>query len=162
MVSNIQFKDQLWLMDEALYEAERAYGIDEVPIGAVVVSADGAIISRAHNIKEKTFNPCGHAEILALTEAAKNMGNWRLVNCSIFVTLEPCPMCLSAMIQARISTLYFGAYDPKGGSLSLNYNFYKDQKLNHTFDVIGGIRHFECSRILSRFFKEKRSGHNKF
>ena len=160
-MSNPIFQDQLWLMDEALIEAEKAYRLDEVPIGAVVVDSTGVILSRAHNRKEKNHNPCGHAEILAITEAAKKINNWRLINCSIYVTLEPCPMCLSAMIQARIGTLLFGAYDPKGGSLSLNYNFYKDQKLNHAFPVIGGLRHFECSKLLSTFFREKRTSYNK-
>lgn len=154
--------DQLWLMDEALKEAEKAYREDEVPIGAVVVDDKGNILARAHNEKEKVFNPCGHAEIIAITEACKKIGNWRLSNCAVYVTLEPCPMCLSAMIQARIGKLFFGAYDPKGGALSLNYNFYKDQKLNHSFPVLGGLRHFECSRLLSTFFKEKRTNYNKF
>jgi tRNA(adenine34) deaminase len=153
--------DHLWLMDEALIEAEKAYREDEVPIGAVIVDSSGTIISRTHNLKEKVFNPCGHAEILAITEAAKRKSNWRLTDCSIYVTLEPCPMCLSALVQARISYLYFGAYDAKGGALSLNYNFYKDQKLNHSFPVLGGLRHYECSRLLSTFFKEKRTNYNK-
>ncbi len=159
--SNINFQDQLWLMDEALIEAEKAYRIDEVPIGAVIVDSNGAILSRSHNLKEKVFNPCGHAEILAIVEAAKKIKNWRLKECSIYVTLEPCPMCLNAMVQARIEKLYFGAYDSKGGSLSLNYNFYKDQKLNHSFSVVGGVRHFECSKLLSQFFREKRVNYNK-
>ncbi len=154
--------DQLWLMDEALKEAQKAYREDEVPIGAVVVDEKGNILARAHNEKEKVFNPCGHAEIIAITEACKKIGNWRLSNCAVYVTLEPCPMCLSAMIQARIGKLFFGAYDPKGGALSLNYNFYKDQKLNHSFPVLGGLRHFECSKLLSTFFKEKRSNYSKF
>lgn len=161
MSNQSNLNDQLWLMDEALIEAEQAYRMDEVPIGAVVVDPNGIILSRAHNLKEKNYNPCGHAEILALIEAAKRIGNWRLLECSLYVTLEPCPMCLNAMTQARISTLYFGAYDPKGGSLSLNYNFYKDQKLNHNFSVVGGLRHFECSRLLSTFFREKRINYNK-
>ena len=154
--------DHLWLMDEALKEAEKAYREDEVPIGAVIVDSSGSILSRTHNIKEKVHNPCGHAEILAITEACKKISNWRLVDCSIYVTLEPCPMCLSALVQTRIGHLYFGAYDAKGGALSLNYNFYKDEKLNHSFSVTGGLRHFECSKLLSTFFKEKRAGHIKF
>lgn len=160
-MSNTNFQDQLWLMDGALIEAEKAYRLGEVPVGAVVVDSSGMILSQSHNIKEKNFNPCGHAEILALTEAAKKLKNWRLIDCSLYVTLEPCPMCLSAMIQARIGTLYFGAYDSKGGSLSLNYNFYKDQKLNHSFSVVGGLRHYECSKLLSTFFREKRGNYNK-
>ena len=161
MYNKNNFQDSLWIMDEALIEAEKAYRDDEVPIGAVIVDHDRVILARAHNIKEKNHNPCGHAEILAITEAAKKIGNWRLLNCSLYVTLEPCPMCLSAMIQARFGPLYFGAYDPKGGSLSLNYNFYKDQKLNHSFPVIGGLRHFECSKLLSDFFREKRGTYKK-
>lgn len=160
-MSNILIQDQLWLMDEALIEARKAYWQDEVPIGAIVVDSVGVILARTHNIKEKNYNPCGHAEILAITEAAKKINNWRLLNCSIYVTLEPCPMCLSAMIQSRIGTLFFGAYDLKGGALSLDYNFYKDQKLNHSFPVVGGLRHFECSKLLSSFFREKRASYNK-
>lgn len=150
------------MMDEALIEAFKAYREDEVPIGAVVVGPERTILSRAHNQKEKANNPCGHAEILAITEAAKKINNWRLVDCSIYVTLEPCPMCLSALVQSRIGNLFFGAYDAKGGALSLNYNFYKDRKLNHPFPVLGGLRHFECSKILSTFFREKRQSYNKF
>lgn len=156
-----KFQDHLWLMNEALVEADRAYREDEVPIGAVVVDAQGVILSRAHNIKEKNYNPCGHAEILAITEAAKKISNWRLLGCRIYVTLEPCPMCLSAMVQARIGGLCFGAYDPKGGALSLNYNFYDDKKLNHSFSVVGGLMHFECSQMLSNFFREKRGHYSK-
>lgn len=161
MDKKFSFQEQLWMMDEALYEADKAYTQNEVPIGAVVVDPGGGIIARAHNVKEKNYNPCGHAEIIAISEAGKKIGNWRLLKCSVFVTLEPCPMCLSAMIQARIGTLYFGAYDAKGGSLSLNYNFYKDQKLNHAFSVVGGLRHYECSKMLSQFFREKRGNYNK-
>jgi tRNA(adenine34) deaminase len=155
-----KFEDQLWIMDEALIEADKAYREDEVPIGAVIVDAKGSILARTHNKKEKSFNPCGHAEILAIVEAAKKINNWRLIDCSIFVTLEPCPMCMGAIVQARISNLYFGAYDPKGGALSLNYNLHKDKRLNHSFNVVGGIKHFECSKILSNFFREKRAGYN--
>lgn len=157
-----KINDHLWLMDEALKEADKAYREDEVPIGAVIVDAGGAILSRTHNHKEKAHNPCGHAEILAITEACKKINNWRLIDCSIYVTLEPCPMCLSALVQTRIGHLYFGAYDAKGGALSLNYNFYKDEKLNHSFPVMGGLRHFECSKLLSTFFKQKRASYSKF
>jgi tRNA(adenine34) deaminase len=155
----MKFEDKLWLMDEALIEAEKAYREDEVPIGAVIIDSNGTVLSRTHNKKEKVFNPCGHAEILAITEAAKKISNWRLVNCSLFVTLEPCPMCMAALVQSRISNLYFGAYDPKGGALSLNYNFHNDKRLNHNFNVCGGLKHYECSKILSTFFREKRSNY---
>ena len=159
MFKNIN--DHLWLMDVAISEAHKAYRENEVPIGAVIVGPDKSIISRAHNLKEKNQNPCGHAEILAIIEAAKKISNWRLIDCTIYVTLEPCPMCLSALVQARIGSLVFGAYDLKGGAISLNYNMYKDEKLNHRFPVLGGLRHFECSKILSTFFKEKRKSYPK-
>lgn len=155
-----KFEDHLWIMDEALIEADKAYREDEVPIGAVIVDANGSILARAHNKKEKSFNPCGHAELLAIMEAAKKINNWRLVDCSLYVTLEPCPMCMGAIVQSRISNLYFGAYDPKGGAISLNYSMHIDKRLNHNFKVVGGIKHFECSKILSNFFREKRSGYN--
>jgi tRNA(adenine34) deaminase len=157
-----QIQDILWMMDEALLEAEKAYWEDEVPIGAIITNADGVIIARTHNKKEKVNNPCGHAEILSIIEAAKKIENWRLVDCSLFVTLEPCPMCMGAIVQARIKNLYFGAYDGKGGAISLNFNLHNNNKLNHKFNVFGGLKHFECSKILSKFFREKRSGYNNY
>lgn len=153
------FKDYDWLMNVALDEAYKAYGIDEVPIGAVVVDSSGNILSQSHNLKESVNDPCGHAEILAIKEACEKKGDWRLNDCTIFVTLEPCPMCLSSLVQARIKRLVFGAYDPKGGALSLNYNLYKDKRLNHNFEVVGGVKHFDSSQILSKFFREKRKAH---
>lgn len=157
---SLKYEDQIWLMDEALIEAEKAYRLDEVPIGAVIVDAKGTIISRAHNVKEKNHNPCGHAEVLAIIEASSKLNNWRLLDCSLFVTLEPCPMCLAAMVQARIENLFFGAYDSKGGAISLNYNLHQDKRLNHRFNVVGGLSHYECSKKLSNFFREKRSSYN--
>lgn len=144
-------------MQGALEEAYKASKIDEVPVGAIVVDGDGRIISLGHNEKEKNKDASAHAEIIALKKAAENKGDWRLENCTLFVTLEPCPMCMSAISQFRIKTLVFGAYDKKGGALSLGYNFHNDERLNHKFNVIGGIHHYPCSNILSKFFKEKRS-----
>ena len=152
----IDIKDAQYLMGLALEEAEKAYRSDEVPVGAIVTDKSGKILSVSHNNRENSGNPCGHAEILAIMEAARSRPNWRLEGCRLFVTLEPCLMCLGAAIQSRLDIIGFGAYDPKGGALSLNYNFYKDQRLNHSVAVIGGIRHYECAGILSRFFKEKR------
>ena len=146
-------------MSLALDEAQKAKSKGEVPVGCVVVSQDHKILAKSHNIKEVNFNPCGHAEILSLIEAGQKIKNWRLLNCSLFVTLEPCPMCLSAMVNARIKHLYFGAYDPKGGSISLNYPFYKDSRLNHNFKVTGGLHHFECSKLISDFFRARRKVH---
>lgn len=144
----------------ALEEADRAYKMDEVPIGALVVGAQGEVLAKECNFKEQNNDPCGHAEILAIKAASKKLGDWRLLDCTLYVTLEPCPMCLAAMVQARISRLVFAAYDAKGGALSLNYNLHNDQRLNHKFKVTGGIKHFECSSMISNFFKEKRSKYN--
>lgn len=151
--------DAEWNMTLALEEAETAFRADEVPVGAVIVAADGQILARAHNMKEHTNDPCDHAEISAIRKATAELGSWRLAGATLVVTLEPCPMCLAAMVQARISCLVFGAYDPKGGSLSLGYNMYKDERLNHRFSVMGGVRHYESGRLLSQFFREKRKAY---
>lgn len=150
-------QDHLWFMNIALEEAELAYKANEVPVGAVLVSPTGVVISKQYNLKESHFNPTGHAEILCMIEGAKKIQNWRLSDCTLYVTLEPCPMCLSAMVQSRLRQCVFGAYDSKGGALSLGYHLHQDKRLNHQFSVIGGVKHFECSRVLSQFFKERRS-----
>jgi tRNA(adenine34) deaminase len=148
--------DYEWLMNVALEEADKAFKLGEVPVGAVIIDKDRKILSRAHNLKEAMNDPAGHAEIIALRSAAQEIGNWRLSNCTMFVTLEPCPMCLSALIQARIGRVVFGAYDTKGGAMSLGYNFYNDKRLNHNFSVFGGLNHYKCSSMLSNFFKLRR------
>jgi len=153
----LDFKDYFWNMQIALEEGINAYYNDEVPIGACIISNDGRLLSRAKNNKEKMNDPCGHAEILAIRDACQKNNNWRLNGAIIFVTLEPCPMCLSAILQTRIEKLIFGAYDLKGGAISLGYHFHKDKRLNHSFKIIGGMMHYECSKILSQFFREKRS-----
>lgn len=151
--------DYSWYMNLAYEQAEKAYRVDEVPIGAIIVTKDGEVLSAAHNLKEKTYNPCGHAEILAITKASERIKNWRLEDCTLFVTLEPCTMCLAAMVQARIAKVVFGAYDLKGGALSLNYQLNNDKRLNHRFSVLGGVEHYKCSSILSTFFREKRKSY---
>lgn len=133
---------------------------DEVPVGALIVSPFGEILSMTHNLKETDFDPTSHAEILAIQQASKELKNWRLIDCSMFVTLEPCPMCLSAIVQSRVKNLYFGAYDKKGGAISLGYNFHNDSRLNHKLSVFGGFNHFESSQLLSNFFRMKRNQHN--
>ena len=140
---------------------EKAFREDEVPIGAIITNEDNKIIAKAYNQKEGPNNPLGHAELLAIKKASDYQENWRLTNCTLYVTIEPCPMCLSAMVQARISKLVFGAYDLKGGALSLNYNLYKDQRLNHNFSIIGGVKHYESSSLMSFFFQEKRKDYNR-
>jgi tRNA(adenine34) deaminase len=151
--------DHFWFMGIALEEAEKAYRSQEVPVGAILVSPTGDILSKQFNLKEINYNPAAHAEILCISEAAKKIQNWRLSDCTLYVTLEPCPMCLSAMGQARIRQCVFGAYDSKGGAISLGYEVHKDKRLNHQFSVLGGIRHYECSRLLSQFFRERRTSY---
>lgn len=141
-------------MKAALNEAKKAYLIGEVPVGAVIVH-DGKIIARGHNTREAKQSVLGHAEINAINKASKKIGSWRLEECDLYVTLEPCPMCSGAIIQSRIKNLYFGAYDLKSGAcgsvLDLHsYNF------NHKVRVVGGIMEEECSRIIKDFFKELR------
>ena len=157
----MNFKDIKWFMSLALSEAEKAEKAGEVPVGAVIVSPEGEVIAKASNLKEQTHNPIGHAEIIAITQACSKLGSWRLVDCTLYVTLEPCPMCLSAIAQARIKNLYFGAYDKKGGAISLGYNMAQDSKLNHFVNIFGGMQHFECSKILSEFFKRRRLAYRK-
>jgi len=148
-----------YYFDIALRLAKDAAFKDEVPVGAIVVSPSGEILSEAFNLKENTNDATAHAEILAIQKAAKNLGSWRLIDCSLVVTLEPCPMCLSAIAQSRIKSLYFGAYDKKGGALSLGYNFATDTRLNHEFNIYGGYKHVECGSILSNFFRAKRKNY---
>lgn len=159
-MSKLNFQNFDWNMETALLQAEAAFKKDEVPIGAVITDRSGAILASAHNIKEANHDPCGHAEILAIREACKKIKNWRLSGVTLFVTLEPCPMCLSAAIQARVERIVFGAYDPKGGSLSLGYTLFKDKRLNHNCEIVGGVQHYKCSRILSSFFRKKRKYHS--
>jgi tRNA(adenine34) deaminase len=155
----LTLQDHLWFMGLALEQAELAYRLGEVPVGCVLVSPTGEVLSRQHNLKETNFNPTGHAELLTLVEAAKKLQNWRLSDCTLYVTLEPCPMCLTALVQSRIKQCIFGAYDAKGGALSLGYHLHQDKRLNHQFSVIGGVKHFECSKLLSQFFKERRNSY---
>jgi tRNA(adenine34) deaminase len=148
-----------WAMIQAIKEAENASYKGEVPVGAVILSPDGKIIASSHNTKESSHNPCGHAEINVLIEASIIQKNWRLTDHSLVVTLEPCLMCLGAMVHSRIKNLIFGAYDPKGGGLSLGYHLQHDHRLNHHFSIVGGWRHYETGRMLSQFFKERREGY---
>jgi tRNA(adenine34) deaminase len=144
---------QQWLA-EALKLAQIAATEDEVPVGAVVVQ-EGKIIGRGYNLRETRQDPLAHAEILAIQDAAKNLRSWRLVDCTLVVTLEPCPMCLAACQQARIGQVFFGAKDPKGGALSLGYPLHEDPKTHHRFKV-----QFEedsaCGAVLTEFFAKKR------
>lgn len=143
-------------MRTALDLAHKAYSQGEVPVGCVVVDNSGKVIGKGQNLKEKHNDASLHGEIVTLRVAAQSLKSWRLNGCSLYVTLEPCPMCLAAMVQFRIGKLFFGAYDPKGGAISLGLPFYKNHKFNHNFPVCGGLLHYECSKILSDFFRQRR------
>lgn len=142
-------------MIEALKEAQIAYDCGEVPIGAVV-EKDGVIIGRGHNLTETLKDPTAHAEMLALREAASNLGGWRLLGCSLYVTAEPCAMCAGAIVWARIEKLCIGTMDPKGGACGSVFNIPQEPRLNHYVEIETGIMRQECQDILKRFFQELR------
>ena len=142
-------------MKEAIKQAKKAALKDEVPIGCVIVK-DDQIIARAYNKREMKQCSTAHAEILAIEKACKKLGSWRLEDCDLYVTLEPCPMCSGAIIQSRIRNVIFGAYDPKGGCMGSNMNINDVRGFNHYPDIEGGILQNECSRLLKEFFKAKR------
>ena len=142
-------------MEEALKEAQAAYAADEVPIGAVIVRGD-TIIGRGHNRREADQDPTLHAEIIAIRQAASFINHWRLTDCTLYVTIEPCPMCAGAILQARIPVIVYGARDPKAGCVHSLYQLLQDTRFNHTAQGIEGILETQCADIMKRFFKEKR------
>lgn len=143
-------KNEQW-MQLALREAKKAFDEDEVPIGAVVV-CDNKIIGRGYNQIERLQDPTAHAEMIAITAAANHLESRRLAECTLYVTLEPCPMCAGAIVQARIPTLVFGAYDPKAGACGTLYNIVQDNRLNHQPHVISGVCDRESEELLKGFF----------
>ena len=143
-------------MNAALEEAQKAYDKGEVPVGAVIVLQD-KIIARAHNLKTSAKQATHHAEILAIQKASKKIGDWRLDECEMYVTLEPCPMCAGALIQSRIKRLIFGALDPKGGSVVSCQKMFEIEGYNHYPEVTMQVVEAECSMILSDFFKKMRN-----
>lgn len=153
----MEFDQINYMMSLALDEAHEAYKQNEVPVGCVITNKHGDVLAKTYNTKETLQNPTHHAEILAIQKAAERLGSWRLIDCNLYVTLEPCPMCMSAIIQARLNSVYFGAYDPKGGAVSLGFNIHNNEKLNHKVHLSGGFKHRECSQLISNFFKSKRS-----
>ncbi len=142
-------------MEEALILAKMAFSKDEVPVGCVIV-LDGKIIGQGYNSKEETQNPLHHAELIAIEQASKNLGSWRLDRCELYVTLEPCPMCAGAIIQSRIQTVIFGAYDEKGGSFGTLFNLNDIKGFNHYPKIIPGILLQESRDLLQQFFRSKR------
>jgi len=143
-------------MELALSEAEAAFAEDEVPIGAVIVSIEKGVIAQAHNQREQLKDPTAHAEMIAVTQAAGALNSWRLENCILYVTLEPCPMCAGGIVQARIPLVVYGAADPKAGACHTLYQITTDPRLNHRAQVIGGVSAERCAAVLSRFFAAKR------
>jgi tRNA(adenine34) deaminase len=142
-------------MDQAIAEAERAAAHDDVPIGAVVVR-DGELLARAHNRREVDQDPTAHAEILALRDAARALGTWRLEGCTLVVTLEPCTMCAGALVLARLDQLVFGADDPKAGAVGALYDIPRDPRLNHQVEVVRGVEAERCGALLRSFFAARR------
>ena len=142
-------------MLEALKEASLAASEDEVPIGCVIVK-DGEIIARAHNQRDKTNNPLGHAEVLAIKKASEILKDWQLVNCELYVTIEPCLMCAGAIIQSRIKRVIYGAPDLKGGAFGSSINVLDASNINHHPEIVKGILESECSQIIKDYFKSKR------
>jgi tRNA(adenine34) deaminase len=142
-------------MQLALVEAEAAFAENEVPIGAVILCED-RVIARAHNQREQLHDPTAHAEMIAITQAAQSLGSWRLEGCTLYVTLEPCPMCAGASLQARIPTVVYGAADPKAGAVHTLYQLLSDRRLNHTSQIVSGILADRCGAILTRFFRQQR------
>ena len=147
-------------MKEALKQAQKAYDKLEVPVGAVIVK-NNKIIARAYNQKEEKKDTTNHAEILAIKKASKKLNSWRLLDCEMYVTLEPCSMCAGALIQSRIKKVYIGAMDKKTGACGSVLNLLEDYKFNHNVEVETGILKNECENILKQFFKELRNDKNK-
>jgi len=143
-------------MLEALQEARKAFEKEEVPVGAVIVK-DGEIIARGHNLRESLQDPTAHAEMLAIRAAAASSGRWRLSDCTIYVTLEPCAMCAGAMVLARLQRLVYSADDPKAGAVNSLMNLVSDSRLNHQIEVKSGVMARECGNLLREFFSRKRN-----
>ena len=156
----MELQEKEFFMREALKEAQKAYDQEEVPIGAVVV-LNGEIIGRGHNLREKEQDATLHAEIKAIRQANQHLGSWRLEDCELFVTLEPCPMCSGAMILARLKKVIFGAFDPKAGTAGTFMNLLQDSRFNHQVEVEQGVLEEECQEILRSFFKGLRERNKK-
>ncbi|WP_067917859.1 tRNA adenosine(34) deaminase TadA [Actinomadura rubrobrunea] len=142
----------------ALAEARGAGEAGDVPVGAVVLDASGAVIGRGRNDRERTADPTGHAEIVAMREAASALGAWRLSGCTLVVTLEPCTMCAGAAVQARLDRIVYGAVDPKAGAVGSLWDVVRDRRLNHRPEVVAEVLADECGAVLTEFFTRRRVG----
>ena len=144
------------LMQLALDEADKAAALGEVPVGCVVVDAGRRVVGAGHNLRESQQDPLAHAELIAIRQAAEALGSWRLVGATLYVTLEPCPMCAGALVNARVERLVYGCDDPKAGAVRTLYQLCEDARLNHRVTVTAGVRATECAEKLRRFFQELR------
>lgn len=142
-------------MRMAYQQAQAAYESDEVPVGAVIVH-QGRVVAAAYNQREQLRDPTAHAEMIAITQAAESLGDWRLEDCALYVTLEPCPMCAGAIVQARLPLVVYGTPDPKAGAVESLYHLLDDERLNHRCQVIPGVMQQQCAAILTQFFREQR------
>jgi tRNA(adenine34) deaminase len=140
----------------AIAEAEAALAEDEVPIGAVIVHND-RVIAAAHNQREQLKDPTAHAEMIAITQAAQALNSWRLEGCTLYVTLEPCPMCAGAILQARVPTVVYGAADPKAGAVQTLFQLLGDRRLNHQCQIVPDVLAEPCGQMLTRFFQHQRA-----
>lgn len=147
--------DHEYWMGEAIAEARQAELLGEVPIGAVIVR-DGVIIGRGHNLRETTLDPTAHAEIIAIKEASANLKAWRLLDCTLYVTLEPCPMCAGAIVNSRMPTVVYAAPDPKAGCAGTLMNLLQDDRFNHRVELVADVRREECGLLLTNFFRRLR------
>jgi tRNA(adenine34) deaminase len=143
-------------MEMALDEARMAFDEDEVPVGSVIVSKSRGVIGRAHNQRELLKDPTAHAEMIAMTQAAQAVGSWRLDDCILYATLEPCPMCAGAVVMARMPLIVYGCIDPKAGACDTLYRIPSDDRLNHRAQIVGGVLAERCAAILGEFFSGKR------
>jgi len=149
--------DFTYFMQRALQEAEVAAEENEVPVGAVIVHSERRVIASDHNRREQLHDPTAHAEMLVITQAAEALSSWRLDDCTLYVTLEPCPMCAGAILQARIPRVVYGADDPKSGAVQSLFKLLNDVRLNHQCSVVSGVLSEPCSNVLSRFFQRQRA-----
>lgn len=147
--------DHHYWMQYAIAEAKKAEAIREVPIGAVIVR-DGTIVGRGYNTRETSLDPTAHAEMIAIRQASETLGAWRLLDCTLYVTLEPCPMCAGAIIQSRIPLLVYGTTDPKAGCAGTLMNLLDDSRFNHQTEIIAGIEQERCAELLTNFFRNLR------
>lgn len=149
-----------YYMGLAIAEARKAEALGEVPIGAVIVR-DGQVVGRGYNLRETAKDPLAHAELIAIKEASETMGGWRLIGATLYVTLEPCPMCAGAIVQARVPRIVYGAMDPKAGCAGSLMNLLQEERFNHQVEMIQGVREEECSELLKNFFRSLRERRKK-